>query len=149
MREYTYKDSMIKDLQNLNRWKFAIMQEQEELDTLELEFTAIKATNYDKMPSGSGDNIQEEKMLTAIAKKDELQAKLAWNKKRVADLERLLDQLQDDERQVIERKIVNGEKRTDDELAEELGYERTQIWRIKSKALAHLCQLRHGAAYQP
>ena len=149
MREITYKDIMCRDLQNLNRWKFAIIQQESELETLELEFTAIKATNYDKMPGGSGDNVQEEKLITAIAKKDELEANITWNKKRVEDLERLLDQLPDDERRIIERTVINSEKYAADSLAEELGYERTQIWRIKNKALARLTQLRHGAAYQP
>lgn len=149
MREITYKELISRDLQNINRWKFSIMQQTEELETIELEFAAIKATNFDKMPSGNGDNIQEEKLITAIAKKDELQANLAFNKKRVEDIERLLNQLPDDERRIIERTVINGEKYAADALAEELGYERTQIWRIKSKALAHLAQLRHGAAYQP
>lgn len=149
MRELTYKELISRDLQNLNRWKFAIMQQQEELQTIELEFAAVKATNFDKMPSGSGDNAQEEKLITAIAKKDELTANLAYTKKRVEDMERLLEQLSDEERRVIERTVINGEKYAADSLADELGYERTQIWRIKTKALAHLAQLRHGAAYQP
>ena len=149
MRELTYRDIIIRDFSALNRWKFALMQQQEELETIDLEFSAIKATNYDKMPTGSGENTQEEKLVTAIAKKDALLANLEFNRRRVADLERLLDQLPDDERLVIERTVINGEKYATDALAEELGYERTQIWRIKNKALAHLCQLRHGAAYQP
>ena len=70
-----YKKWLVEDLQNLERQRFAITQLKEELETVVAEYDAIKATNYDKMPSGSGTNVQEEKLLTAIAKKDELTKK--------------------------------------------------------------------------
>lgn len=144
-----YKKWLIEDLQNLSRMKFAITQLQEELDTAEAEYTAIKATNYDKMPSGSGDNIQEEKLLTAIAKKDQLAANLRYTKRHVADMERLLNQLPDDERRIIECMVMSGGKYAADSLADELGYERRQIYNKRNAALSHLAQLRHGASYQP
>lgn len=143
-----YKKWLIEDLQNLERQKFAITQLQEELETVKAEYAAIKATNYDKMPKGSGENIQEEKLLTAIAKKDELEANLKFTRMKVADMERLLAQLPDDERLIIQRTVINKEKYAADSLADELCYERTQIWRLKNKALCHLTQLRHGASYQ-
>ena len=144
-----YRKWLIEDLQNLERDKFAILQAKEELITLEAEHTAIKATNFDKMPSGSGDNIQEEKLLTVIAKKEERRANLEHTSRHVQDMERLLNQLPDDERRIIERAVIRQEKYASDSLAEELGYERTQIWRLKNKALNHLARLRYGSSYQP
>ena len=149
MRELTYKSILENDLMKLNKWKFAILQIQSELETLDAEYAAIKATNYDKMPAGSGDNLQEEKLVTAIAQKDQKEAELKLNQMRVADLERLLGQLTDDERRIIERMVINQEKYAADSLSDELGYERTQLYRLKNRALMHLAQLRHGAAYQP
>ena len=149
MRELTYKSIMENDLMKLNKWKFAVVQLTSELETIEAEYAAIKATNYDKMPTGSGENTQEEKLVTAIALKDQKEAELKLNKMRVADMERLLNQLPDDERRVIDRMVVNQEKYALEALSEELGYERTQLYRIKARALMHLAQLRHGAAYQP
>ena len=143
-----YKKWLIEDLQNLERDRFAISHLAEELETIKAEYAAIKATNYDKMPAGSGDNIQEEKLLTAIAKKDELSANLEYTKRHVSDMERLLSQLPDDERLIIQRTVINKEKYATDALAEELCYERTQIWRLKNKALCHLARLRHGSSYQ-
>ena len=144
-----YKKWLIEDLQNLERHKFAVIQLKEELETAEAEYAAIKATNYDKIPGGSGDNIQEEKLLTAIAKKDELEANLKYTQKKVADMERLLDQLPSDERRIIEISVIRKDKYAADNLADELGYERAHIYRLKNRALMHLAQLRHGAAYQP
>lgn len=149
MREITYKSIIENDLMKLNKWRFAIVQIESELETLDAECAAIKATNYDKMPAGSGDNLQEEKLVTAIARKDQKEAELKLNKMRVADLERLLEQLTDDERRILERMVINKEKYATDGLSEELGIEIAQIYRIKNRALMHLAQLRHGAAYQP
>lgn len=144
-----YKKWLVEDLQNLERQRFAITQLKEELETVVAEYDAIKATNYDKMPSGSGTNVQEEKLLTAIAKKDELTKNLKYTRRHVADMDRLLNQLPDDERQIIERTVINREKYAAESLADELGYERRQIFNKKNAALNHLAQLRHGASYQP
>lgn len=149
MRELTYKSILENDLMKLNRWKFAILQIQSELETLDAEYASIKATDYDKMPGGSGDNIQEEKLITAIARKDQKEAELKLNKMRVADMERLLEKLTDEERRVLDRLVINQEKYAVANLSEELGYESAQIYRIKNRALMHMTQLRHGAAYQP
>ena len=53
-----YKKWLVEDLQNLERQRFAITQLREELETVVAEYDAIKATNYDKMPSGSGTIVQ-------------------------------------------------------------------------------------------
>lgn len=149
MREITHRDILKNDLAKLNKWKFAISQMTEELETITAEYASIKATNYDKMPTGSGGNPQEEKLITVIARKDELTAKLRFTERKVADLERLLAQLPDDERRIIDCMEVGRESHAADRLADELGYESRQIFRKRNSALNHLCQLRYGAAYQP
>lgn len=143
-----YKKWLIEDLSNLERCKFSIMQMSEELATLEAEYAAIKATDYDKMPSGSGTNTQEEKLLTALAKKDELTLNLKVTKRKVADMERLVNQLPSDEKRVVERMFINKEKYAGDNLAEELDCDTTTVYRIKNRALLHLAQMRHGYGYQ-
>ena len=148
MREITYKSLMENDLMKLNKWRFTINQIESELETLNAEYAAIKATNYDKMPSGSGDNIQEEKLVTVIARKDQKEAELKFNKMRVADLERLVQQLPDEERHIIERNVINKDM-TLEGLAEEMNYSFRSVINKKNSALMLLAQLRHGAAYQP
>ena len=149
MREITYKAIMQSDLGSLNQWKFAIIQLREELITIGAEYAAIKATNYDKMPAGSGENLQEEKLVSAIAKKGQKEKELELNERRVADIERLLAQLDDDERSIVDCMIINHDKYAADSLADTLGYERAHIYRIRDRALMKLCRLRYGAAYQP
>lgn len=147
MRELTYKNILESELGNLDEWKFSIYQIQSELETLNAEYVSIKATNFDKMPAGSGENLQEEKLVTSISKRDQKEAELKYTQMRVADLERLLEQLPDDERRVIERMSIKREKYAVDSLAGELGYESAQIYRIRNRALRRMVKLRHGAAY--
>ena len=147
MREVTYKIIIENELRSLNAWKFAITQCETELETMTAEYSAIKATSYDKMPVGSGENLQEEKLITAIAKKDQKEAELKLNKRKVADIERLIEQLPDDERRVIERMVINQEKYALDSLCEELNCEQAQVYRIRSRAIRNMAKLRHGAAY--
>lgn len=147
MREITFKDLMINDLQKMRNWEFSVAQMTEELRTLDEEYATIKATDYDKMPSGSGENVQEEKIITAIAKREQKQHELALTKLRLADMKRLLNQLNDEEQWIIQKTVI--ERRSFDVASQELHCDISTISRKRNGALNKLCQLRHGAVYQP
>lgn len=145
MREITFKQMMMNDLQHIRDWQFALSQMTEELETLQAEYATIKATDYDKMPGGSGDNVQEEKLLSAIAKRDQKQYELNLTRRRLADLERLLEQLSEEERDVIQKAVI--ENQLYEQIAADLHCTVRQVYNRKRDALAHLVRLRHGAAY--
>ena len=149
MREITYKDLIVNDLQKMINWQFSIEQMTEELRTLDEEYATIKATDYDKVPGGSGDNIQEEKLITMIAKKEQKRAELDLNWRKVKDMERLLSQLDKEDRILIERLVINYRKHEGEKLADELHLEERQVYNRKNDALRKLALLRYGAAYQP
>ena len=144
-----YKKWLTDDLRELERLRFAIKQMESELKTLTAETSAIKATNYDKLPGGKGTNTQEEKLLNVLARKDELTANLKATRLRVADLDRLLMALPKDELRVVEVMLISGEKGGVDRLSSELGYETAQIYRLKDRAIGRLAQLRWGVGYRP
>lgn len=141
-----YRKWLMEDLQNLERYKFSVLQMQSELETLEATMTSIRATDWDKIPGGSG--TQTDKMLTAIAKKDELSANLEATSKFVRDMERLVSELPDDERRIVERMYIHREKYAVENLAGELGYETAHIYRLKNQALLHMAQMRYGKGFQ-
>lgn len=147
MREITYRDMIVNDLQKMLSWEFSVWQMIEELRTLDEEYATIKATNYDKMPTGSGENTQEEKLITAIAKRDQKRHELNLTKRRLADMKRLLDQLDEEEKQVIQVTVID--RKSYDIVAQQLHCDISTISRKRNKALSHLAQLRHGAAYKP
>lgn len=142
-----YKKWLIEDLQNLETDRFAISHMERELETLKHELYSIKGTNFDKMPAGNV--TQEDKLITAIAKRDELEATLEATRRHVADMEALLDAITDDERHIVDRMLVNREQRAATELAKELGYDQRQIYRKRDDALRHLAKLRFGVGYRP
>lgn len=137
------------DLRDLERLRFSVGQMEAELATVEAEYAAVKATRFDKLPGAGGVNVQEERLLDALAKKDELRASLRATRRRVADLDRLLGGLPADERRVVEVMCCAGEKGAAGRLSEELGYEQAQIYRLKDRALTHLAQMRWGAGFRP
>lgn len=141
-----YRKWLMEDLQNLERYKFSVLQMQSELETLEAAMTSIRATDWDKIPGGSG--TQTDKMLTAIAKKDELSANLEATSKFVEDMERLVSELPDDERRIVERMYIHREKYAVENLTAELGYETAHIYRLKNQALLHMAQMRYGKGFQ-
>lgn len=145
-----YKKWLTEDLRDLERLRFSVTQMENELETLDAEETAIRATDYDKIPGGSGSNTQEDRLLTAIAKRDELRANLEATRRRVADLDRLVSGLDnDDELRVVQVMFLSGERNAVSRLIEELGYEAAQIYRLKDRALKHLAQMRYGAGFRP
>lgn len=147
MREITYRDMIVNDLQKMRSWEFSVEQMGEELRTLDEEYATIKATNYDKMPAGSGENTQEEKLITSIAKRDQKRHELNLTKRRLADMKRLLSQLDDEEMQIIQTTVI--ERKSYDIAAKQLHCDISTISRKRNKAISHLAQLRHGAAYKP
>lgn len=145
-----YKKWLTEDLRDLERLRFSVTQMENELETLDAEETAIRATDYDKIPGGSGSNTQEDRLLTAIAKRDELRANLEATRRRVADLDRLVSGLDNnDELRVVQVMFLSGERNAVSRLIEELGYEAAQIYRLKDRALKHLAQMRYGAGFRP
>lgn len=145
-----YKKWLTEDLRDLERLRFSVTQMENELETLDAEETAIRATDYDKIPGGNGSNSQEDRLLTAIAKRDELRANLEATRRRVADLDRLVSGLDnDDELRVVQVMFLSGERNAVSRLIEELGYEAAQIYRLKDRALKHLAQMRYGAGFRP
>ena len=137
------------DLRDLERLRFSIGQMESELQTAAAEYAAVKATSFDKIPGGAGVNVQEDRLLDALARKDELRASLRATKRRVADLDRLIAALPPDERRVIEVKYCAGERDASARLSEELGFEQAQIYRIRERAMRHLAQMRWGAGFRP
>ena len=70
-----------------------------------------------------------------------------WKRRHIADMERLLSQLDPQERNIIYRVLINREK--DSALTAETGLTVRQIRNIKAEAVNKLLSLRFGAAYQP
>lgn len=142
-----YRKWLIDDLTRLEQQRYAVEHMEKELESLKAEMGAIKATNWDKMPSSGG--TQEDALLTAIAKKEELEKNIEATRKHIEGMDDLMKQLSPDERKVIDRMFIRREQNAADNLAAELGYANAHIYRLKNKALENLAVLRFGTGYRP
>ena len=143
-----HREWLMQDLQRLPEDKFAIRQMASEIETLELEYKAIKATNYDKLPAAPSGNSTQEKLENNIAKRDELRASLKATRRHVADMERLLSQLNNPDRTIIEKTYIY-EHHTTEQIAEEIGLSVRQTLNRKRDAVDKLLHLRFGQGYRP
>ena len=148
-KEISCREWLQRDLERLPYDRYSIEHQKAELEELEAEYAAIKATNYDKMPTGSGDNTQEEKLLSAIARKTKLTAWIQATEKHVANMDAMLGTLNEEDRLIIEKTVINRNKNAEDDVAEEIGIERRQVYNRRSNILHRLCQMRFGQGYQP
>ena len=122
------------------RWKKAIeVQIPSEILTLKesiKDMTGLKATNLDKMPSGS--ETAEDRLLNAMAQIEFLEREKGFREMQIADIERKLNALPKDERRVLDM-IILGKKAKD--LALEMGYEERHIYNKRAEALRHIAQM--------
>lgn len=80
-------------------------------------------------------------------KTEENHAVRVWKERVVQDVERLLSNIDEDERLVVEQIIIA--KRRGKDIAAETGKPIREIQQNKNAAIEHLLTLRHGAGYQP
>ena len=144
-----HREWLLNDLRQLNTDRFAVTQLKAEIQTLELEYGAIKATSYDKIPAGGNGNSQQDKLELNIAKRQELTASLKATESHVNDMERLLDQLNPEDRKLIEKLEVGRGSYTAEAVAEEIGLEVRQVHNRKKNAIDKLSRLRFGQGYRP
>jgi len=139
------KDWLIPDLKSLEAKRSSLTHMREEIETLKLEETAIKATDYDRINvSGGGENHQEEKLIANIAKRSELEMNLEVTRQQVEALDRLLSELPKDERLILDRMFIHRERNAAESLAVSLGYDVRRIYQKKDEALRNLARRRFG-----
>lgn len=143
-----HREWMMQDLSKLQTDRKAISNLQKELDALEAEFTALKATAYDKVPGGSGGNSQQDKIELNLAKREEITVCLNATMCHVKYMENLLDQLDRNDRELIEKTVILHSK-TMEQMAEQLGIDPRQVYNRKRTAIDNLLRLRFGIGYRP
>ena len=143
-----HREWMMSDLAKLQTDRKAVVNLQRELDALEVEFTALKATSYDKVPGGSGGNGQQDKVELNIAKREEIMLCLNATQCHVKHMENLLDQLDRNDRDIIEKMVILHSK-TAEQMAEQLGVDTRTVHRRKHNAIENLMRLRFGGGYRP
>ena len=124
------KDQMLVTLRTLalDRTAVAIMRE----DLIRIDEDMKK-----ELPDMQREALEKERV--------QLQSCLSVTEHRIERVERIMSLLQPDEREVLERMIINPYPEVVFDLAQELCCETSRIYRIRARALNKLVRLRYGA----
>ena len=140
--KYKVKDKLRDYTAQLN----AVETLPDELRRLESEYISIKAANTDATPVQGGGTTQEDRALSNIVRRQEIEAMLYRAKKSVAFVEAALARLSEEERLVLELMYINRQRGAVGRLREELHLEdERSVYKRADKALTHLTIAMYGA----
>lgn len=132
------EELLVNKLRDIPARRASIVNIPEQIKMLEEMFIAIKAAKTDGDPVSGGGNHREDALIDNIVKRQWLQIRLKSDRAELEFMERNLAALPPNERLVLERFYINGEKHAAERLSQELGYEQAQIYRIKDAAIKSL-----------
>ncbi len=115
-----------------------------EIRRLELDYTALRASAADSIPTPSGGSRREDAMLSNIVRREELARQLESARAWVALTDSGLDALDEEDRLVLDRFYVHRHKGACERLCEELDREKAQVYRRRDRALRRFTLALYG-----
>lgn len=117
----------------------------DEIRRLDLALTSPRVSNPEKLPGGSVEDDRTERL---IQRRDELKLRLEIAELAVRSVERALDALRPDERQILEVMDISGQRDAAERLREELCYaDVSTVHRLEARALDHFSLAMYGGDY--
>lgn len=139
-----YTDWLIPRLRELENQRKALENIPERIKLLEMKATAIRASAKAEEPVSGGTTRGEDRLLENIAERDELAQNLKITRREVQELEKALAALSPEEQRVLEMFYINRRQNYLEQLCAELCCEKSQIYRVKERALVKLARILYG-----
>ena len=140
-----WKPLAIQRLKSYETRKTSLDQLKEQLNTLELQFAAIRAAKTDGEPiSGTMSNRREEMLIDNIQKRDELKANYKIAKREIEVTEKGLEALSKEERRILEIFFIFRPYDHVGQLSSELNIEKSEVYRRKDSALKKFTMACYG-----
>ncbi len=133
-----WKHETIEKLKEYTVRKNAVVSIPEEITRLEEAVYGLRAVSADVVSGSGGENTQEDKLLSNIVHRQELERRFADTQIWLATMDRALDLLDREDRLILERFYIHPAKGNVDRLCEELAIEKAGIYKRKDKALRRL-----------
>lgn len=130
-----WTECAITDLRKYTGMQESLRNIPEKVKALEIRFESIKGASGDSTPVQGGGSHMEDAMLDNIVERERLKLLYQADRRLVKLIERGLTSLTKEERLVLDLFYINRTKHYLEELEKRLGYEQTQIYRIKTGAL--------------
>ena len=139
-----WKREAIDKLKNYEAHKQALECLTKEIRRLESAYTGIRSATTDGTPISGGGNTREDSMLSNIVHRDELKRRLKEARLWVAQVDKALAVLDDEERLVLDRFYIHRTKDSVGELCDRLNLEKTAVYDRREKALRHFTIALYG-----
>lgn len=140
-----WRKMSIERLRDYENRKRALELIPEQIETLEMNFTAIRSASSDSTPvKGGSGNKREDALINNIAKREDLERNLGIASAEVRITETALATLTDEERTVLYKFFINRPRRHVEMLCEQLCYEKTRVYEIKETALRKFTMACYG-----
>ncbi len=130
-----WKREAIDKLKNYEAHREALENIPKEIKRLESAYAGIRSATTDGTPISGGGNTREDSMLSNIVHRDELKRRLKEARLWVAQVDKALSVLDDEERLVLDRFYIHRAKGNVGELCERLNLEKTAVYDRRDKAL--------------
>lgn len=122
-------------LKNYEAHKQALECLPKEIRRLESAYTGIRSATTDGTPISGGGNTREDSMLSNIVHRDELKRRLKEARLWVAQVDKALAVLDDEERLVLERLFIHPVKGAVKSLSEQLNIDERTVSRRRNSAI--------------
>lgn len=140
-----WKPLAIQRLKSYETRKISLEQIKEQLNALDMQFTAIRAAKTDGEPiSGTMSNRREEMMVDNIQKREELKANYKIAKREIEVTEKGLAALTKEERRILELFFILRPYDHVGQLCGELKVEKSEVYRRKDSALRKFTMACYG-----
>ena len=139
-----WKREAIDKLKNYEAHKQALECLPKEIRRLESAYTGIRSATTDGTPVSGGGNTREDSMLSNIVHRDELKRRLKEARLWVAQVDKALAVLDDEERLVLDRFYIHRTKGAVEALCESLNLEKSAVYDRRDKALRHFTLALYG-----
>lgn len=110
-----------------------------QIETLELQYSAIRSATTDSEPVSGGTNRREDMLVSNILKREALKNDLEIAKREIEITKKALSVLNADERRILELFYINRQSGYIDRLCDELCVERSRVYTMKDEALRKFC----------
>lgn len=140
-----WKSEAIDKLQQYEAKRQALVSIPMELAQLEATMTGVRSSRTDSSAVKGGGSGYEDRMLSLIVRKEELERSLECAQLWVEEVAGALQILNKDERRILDTFFVIGEKKAADRLASELCADPKSVYRWKDAALRKFTIALYGA----
>ena len=131
-----WKPAAIQRLKDYETRKNAIQLLEEQIESLEVQFTSIRGARTDGEPvKGSSGNRREDMLLSNIVMRDELKANKQIAEREIEVTEKGLAALTKEERRILEVFYISRPYDHVSRLCQELMVEKSEVYRRKNTAL--------------